>query len=426
MGDIRLPFEERDLRPLRVMFLDLNSYFASVQQAENPELRGKPVGVCAVPGDSSFLIAASTEAKALGVKTLMRIGDAKQLCPELILVNGGHGIYSDYHDRILEAVESVLPVDQVKSIDEMQFRLIGVEREPKEAERLAMRMKQAIWDQVSPALSCSIGVAPNSFLAKLATDLQKPNGLVIIHGHELPERLAGLQLMEFCGINRRMLARMQAHGIFDAADLIARSKQELVQAFGSVYGERWYYMLRGHEVEGTMRQRQSLGHSHVLPPDLRHEEGVREVLLRLLQKASARLRASQLWATTMNISVSGKKGWDAHIRFPATQDSVRLTREALALFEHHTFVAPMKVSIGFNDLLEAEGVTLSLFEQEEMPRIQLNHAVDKVNQQFGKNSIYLAAMHRAKDTAEERIAFQKTSLFDEGARKKRVRRSPEG
>ena len=73
----------------------------------------------------------------------------------------------------------------------------------------------------------------------------------------------------------------------------------------------------------------------------------------------------------------------------------------------------------FNDLLVAEGVTLSLFEQEEMPRIQLNQAVDRVNQQFGKNSIYLAAMHRAKDTAEERIAFQKTSLFDEGARKKR-------
>jgi len=419
-----LPFELRDERPLRILYLDLNSFFASVQQAEDPSLRNRPVGVCAVQADSSFLIAASYEAKAYGIKTGTQIGEAKRLCPDLVLVSGGHGIYTQYHDRILEALDHVLPVDSVNSVDEMQFRLIGTEREPIEAERLAMAMKHRIWEDVSPALNCSIGIAPNAFLAKLATDLQKPNGLVMIHGHELPDRLRGLRLTEFCGINKRMAARLNSHGIFTSDDLIAKDMKELMRAFGSVMGERWYYLLRGHEVEHKTKQNQSLGHSHVLPPDLRTDAGCKEVLIRLIQKASARLRSTGLYARAMNVQVSGmRKSWTLHVRLSPTQDSVKMTQEFLKSWAEKDFVAPIKVGVTFPDLIEKETVTFSLFEQEEVPRLKLNEAVDSVNRRFGKNSIFLAGMTHAKDTAEERIAFQKTHLFDEGGEKK-SRREP--
>lgn len=418
--------ETIDSRPLRVMFLDLNSYFASVQQAERPELRGKPVGVCAVQADSSFLIAASYEAKAFGVKTGTRIGDAKRMCPGLILVSGGHRIYSQYHDRILDAVETVLPIDRVCSIDEMQFRLIGKEQQPDEAEKLAMRMKKAIWEQVSPAIHCSIGVAPNGFLAKLATDLQKPNGLVFIHGHELPDRLAPLGLTEFTGINRRMEARLNAKGIFSAADLIKLSRTELTAAFGSIWGERWWYLLRGYELETKTGENQSLGHSHVLPPDLRTDQGAREVMLRLIQKASARLRASGLYASSLSLHVRGiRRSWDAHTRLSPTHDSVRINSEAMRLWEKRDFDVPTQVGLTFRELLPLEQVTFSLFEEGQPDNERLNQAVDVINHKFGKNTIYIAGMHQAKDTAEERIAFQKTSLFDEGGEKShRKRKSP--
>src|SRR5579859_5885587 len=116
MVDAHLPIELRE-RPLKYLFLDLNSYFASVEQQEFPELRGKPVAVVPVMADTSFVIAASYEAKRFGVKTLTQIGEAKQLCPDLICVTGHHSMYSAYHKRVIETVEKVLPIDEVRSID---------------------------------------------------------------------------------------------------------------------------------------------------------------------------------------------------------------------------------------------------------------------------------------------------------------------
>ena len=127
----------RDERPLRVLFLDLNAYFASVEQQERPELRGRPIAVVPVMADTSFVIAASYDAKKFGIKTGTQIGEAKALCPELELVDARPPLYVGYHNRIIEVAESVLPVDKVCSIDEMRFRLIGTERSPECAVELA-------------------------------------------------------------------------------------------------------------------------------------------------------------------------------------------------------------------------------------------------------------------------------------------------
>lgn len=416
---IRLPLEDRDPRPLRILYLDLNAYFASVQQAENPELRGIPVAVVPVVADTSFLIAASYEAKAFGCKTGMRIGDAKKLCPHIKLVTGGHGIYTDYHHRVLEAVETVLPVEQVYSIDEMQIRLMGEECKKENAMVLAREIKDAIHRHVSEVIHCSIGIAPNGFLAKLGTDLQKPDGLTVIEAHELPDRLKGLSLTEFTGINRRMAARLQAKGIFTSDDLVGQSKEALRAAFGSVWGERWWYLLRGYEIASSHKENQSIGHSHVLAPELRNSTDAREILQRLLQKAAKRLRAQNLYATHLSIAVSGtKKGWEAHSHVEPTQDSVGLNLAAMAMWETADFSGPMKVSVTLSGLRPPDQVTRSLFDQESPDRQRLNVSVDKLNEKFGRNTIYLAGMHHATDKAEDRIAFRKTTLTDGAAKPK--------
>jgi DNA polymerase IV len=402
-----------DARPLRVLFLDLNAYFASVEQAERPELRGRPIAVVPVLADTTFVIAASYEAKAFGIRTGTRVDKARELCPEIELVLGRHALYAHYHDLVIQAVETVLPVHRVCSVDEMAFRLIGKERRRDEAERIARRLKSAIRQHVSPALACSIGIAPNQFLAKLATEFQKPDGLVVLEASDLPDALRGRRLTEFPGINRKMEARLKAHGVFTSDDLVERSELELRQAFGSVVGERWWGLIRGHELEADVRPQQSLGHSHVLPPRLRTDQGCRDVLLRLAEKAAARLRATGFWATHMSVHVGGKPGWHAETTLPPTQDSVTVTEHLLALWQGRAFASPLSCGVTFTGLVQAGYVTPSLFD-ETVPRAKLSHAVDRMNQRFGKHSVYLAGLGKAKDTAEERIAFHKTSLFSEG------------
>ncbi|MCW5936519.1 MAG: hypothetical protein KIT11_04340 [Fimbriimonadaceae bacterium] len=413
MVDARLPFEFKDERPLRALFLDLNAYFASVEQAERPELRGRPVIVVPLMADTTFAIAASYEAKRFGIKTGTRVGEAKLLCPDLVLVEARPPLYVHYHHRVLEVCEDVLPIEKVCSIDEMRFQLIGKERQPEEAKAIARRLKKAIRERVAENMSCSIGIAPNGFLAKLATEFEKPDGLATIQSHELPDRLKGLKLTTFPGINTRTEARLKGAGIFTSDDMLARSPAQLRRAFGSVGGERWYYLLRGYQLDRENATNKSLGHSNVLAPELRTDQGCRDVLLRLAHKASARLRKNGLWAQRISIGVSGKRSWHAEGPLPPTQDSVTVTERLLELWEGRDFEGPIKVGVTFTHLAEPTGFTPSLFD-DTIARAEMSRAVDRINQKFGKNSVYLASIEKAKDRASEKIAFNKTWLFSEG------------
>jgi DNA polymerase-4 len=364
--------------------------------------------------DTTCILASSYEAKRCGVKTGTSVAEAKSLCPDIQLLIARPALYVSYHDRIVEAVGTVLPVDKVRSIDEMQFRLIGREREPENAAAIGRELKRAIREKVGDTLSCSVGIAPNAFMAKLGTELQKPDGLVVLEAKDLPGRVLQLELTGFTGINKKTAVRLNAAGIFTAADLYAADPKGLVTAFGSVVGGRWWYLLRGYELELPEQERKSLGHSHVLPPEMRTDQGCREVLLRLMQKASARLRKEGLWAGSMDVFVRGrKKSWRAPLRLPPSQDTVTFNEHFLRAWEGRDFEQPYIVGVTFGGLAHAEEVTPSLFDPTR-DRAALNSAVDSLNRRFGKNTIYLAGMEHAKDAAPERIAFRKTDLFSEG------------
>jgi DNA polymerase IV len=260
MVDKNLPFEVAK-RPLKSLFLDLNAYFASVEQQEDPSLRGRPVAVVPTMADSTSVIAASYEAKRYGIKCGTKVGDARLACPDLVVITGQHKAYTAYHKRIIKACEQVLPVDKVCSIDEMRFVLLGSESSPGAARDLALQMKKSIRENVGEYITSSIGIAPNHFLSKLATDMQKPDGLVIIQSDDLPHRLYNLELTDFCGINRRMKIRLNAAGIFSVQQMMEASKGELTRAFGSILGEKYWFQLRGQDIDEPERPQKSLGHS---------------------------------------------------------------------------------------------------------------------------------------------------------------------
>jgi hypothetical protein len=154
--------------------------------------------------ESAVAIAASYAAKAFGIKTGTLMRDARQLCPAVVPVQANHRLYTEYHERILKAVDTCLPVEKVCSIDEMACKLMGTERQVPVARQLAVKVKRALREQVGECLTCSIGIAPNVFLGKVGSDLQKPDGLVVITKHDLPDILLHLELQDIYGIGKRM------------------------------------------------------------------------------------------------------------------------------------------------------------------------------------------------------------------------------
>ncbi len=307
---------------LSTLFLDLNSYFASVEQNERPSLRGRPVAVVPMMTDATCAIAASYEAKAYGVKTGTKIYDAKKMCPQLVCVLARHDVYVDYHHRVRAATEKHIPITKIWSIDEFHCDLVGRERKPENAAKIAQQIKQQICADIGPAVKCSIGLAPNSFLAKVATDLQKPDGLVLLHPEDLPGRLLDLSLTDLPGINVRMEERLHRAGIKTVEALWHTSPKQARAVWGSVGGERFWYWLHGYDVPHQDTNSCMVGHSRVLDPAMRTPEAARVMTRRLLFKAALRLRRMKFHAGALSLSVRMLDGrrWAYDADFPAAHD----------------------------------------------------------------------------------------------------------
>ena len=395
---------------LNALYVDFNSYFASVEQQLVPELRGKPIGVLAVMAETTCCIAASYEAKAFGVKTGTIVSEARKLCPNIVFVEARPPLYVQYHHKLIDIVESCTHVEKVLSIDEMVCKLTGSQQQPENALKLAARIKQVITKNAGDYIKCSIGIAPNTYLAKVASNLQKPDGCVLIEPHELPQRLFGLKLRDLNGIGKQMEARLNRYRISTVEQLYAANRQQLQTAWGSIEGERMYEKLRGLEPYYVKNTRSSLGHSHVLPPEQRNEAGVRAVLHRLLQKACMRMRSYDLLASRISVKVKFRNmpSWNMESAISATDNTLRLI-DALETFLQHypqTRHEPYAVGVSFSGLLTAEEVARDLFQIEPLENEKkLNQAIDTLNLKFGKNTIYFGGAHAALKDAPMRIAF---------------------
>ncbi len=410
------------------LFLDLNSYFASVEQELNPALRNRPVAIVPMHADTTCCIAASYEAKAFGVKTGTQVGEAKRMCPGLVLVEGRHEVYVDYHHRIVQAVESCVPVTCVMSIDEMACRLIGREQPLLAAMQRAREVKAAIREQVGSTLRCSVGLAPNRYLAKIAGDMEKPDGLMALTQDLLPHALLRLELRDLVGVGRRMEERLHAHGIRSMAALLACSPEQLRNAWGNIHGERLWHWLRGADFsDPEVEDPKSMGHQHVLPPEMRTVAGAYSVAQKLLHKAAMRLRAARMWAGGMTLTLrfavpeqkSGTKykagipqqGASHALRLVECQDTQTLIEGLQKLWDQRPqgsqWQKPFLVSVTLTDLVPDALHTLSLFsaEEGELQREQVARIMDGINAKYGTHTLYFGGMHLARASAPTRIAF---------------------
>lgn len=403
-----------DLAQLRYLFIDMNAYFASAEQEARPELRGRPVAVAAIMVETTCCIAVSYEAKACGVKTGMRVGEARRLCRELVVVEARPMNYVRLHHKLIRAIETVLPIDAVKSIDEMACRLTGRQQEPSVAIALAKAMKAAIRRHAGQTLSCSVGIAPNRFLAKVASDMRKPDGLTLIRRSDLPNRLHALQLSDLPGIGPQMLKRLNRRGIWSVMQLCRLSQEELREIWNGIVGVRWWHWLRGDDLPEPPTRRATVGHSHVLPPELRNDVGARSVAVKLLHRAAARMRRLGYFAGRLSVAVfniGADRGWEGTAKLGRCRDTSTMLAVLADLWSNRPQGGtPLRVAVTLFDLAAASTVARSLFE-EDRQRDRLSKIVDQVNERFGATRLYFAPMFEAHDAAPVRIAF--TQVPDE-------------
>lgn len=419
------------------LHIDLNSFFASVEQQLHPEYRGKPTAVVGTMADTGTIIAASYECKAKGVKTLTKVGEARKAIPDIILVNGSHSVYAEYSHKISEAIERVCPVAHTPSIDEAVCQLMGREREPRRARQIALDIKQAIKDDVGETLRCSIGMAPNRYLAKIASDMQKPDGLIGLLPSQLPRAVANLDLRDLPGVGARTEVRLNAKGIRTMPELLALDRNGMHKLWDSVWGDRLYHWLRGHNTgdDGAPVPndvQKSLGHSHVLGPEHRSQAGSWAVAHKLLHKAAMRLRMEKFCASTLAVTIkyaltreeidrvaqtrkvkqhtSGIKqtAWGMEARFRPCQDTLTLLEALQGMWnqrpngpEHQR---PFFVGVTLRNLIPEDEMQAMLFE-EPGNRNQLSATMDKLNLKYGHSTLHFAGMLAARDSAPTRIAF---------------------
>ncbi len=392
-----------------IFHIDADAYFASVEQACNPFLRGKPVVVCGQPIKKGIVTAASYEAKKLGIKTGMPYFEAKQLLPQGIYVPGDIPKYIDFSIKLLKIYLDYTPIVEPYSIDEVFLDLTG-QSNPK---AIATEIKQRVHTETG--VTVSIGAASNKLVAKIASDYQKPNGLCIIKAGEEEAFLAPQPAKNCPGIGRKTteaLAKML--NVHTFADLVNVPEEKLRLLFG-INGSKLYLAARGIDDSPVIAldklpQEKSMGHETTFPDWISSKEQLKSIIWELVAKVSFRLREKKLLAQGVRIRIKtesyGKPPKSHDRKLPrATANEKELASIAIEMFlKYWNYHAIKGVGVTVYNLvsLETTGEQLSLFDPDSMLDTNLVAAMDALKQKYGAGIIMHGTNSIIKETTLKR------------------------
>ncbi|MFH0891617.1 MAG: DNA polymerase IV [Candidatus Falkowbacteria bacterium] len=396
-----------------IMHIDMNSYFASVEQQANPFLRGKPVGVCAYLSPRGCIIASSKEAKAFGIKTGSTVAEARALCPSVILLENEPAKYRATTERIFRILEEYTDRMEPYSIDEAFLDLSGWSKDLKAAAEIAKTIRGRIKKEAGEYLACSIGLARTKFLAKFAGDTAPKGGMVAITGENLDAVLAGRALTDAWGINTRMEARFNSLGIRSLSDLKNYDGVRIRRSLGR-YGYYLWAGVNGIEITSVLAGApppKSVGHSYCLPKKTADKKYLGSVLYKLCEKTGRRLRASGMEARNITVGLS-YVGEGGEGRSRKTADTMFTTEEiaaeALAFLAGCRLLMPVRLlAVSVSALAPVTG-QMSLFGGREKGK-NLSRALDRINDKFGEYTVARGRMFGREDAARDRIGFRKIS-----------------
>ncbi len=394
------------------MHIDLNSCFAIIEQQANRLIRNKPVAVAAYDTPGGMVLAASYEAKKLGIKLGVNVREARELCRDVIVLMPDPSKYRDAHRRFREVLLQYTNEVTPKSIDEFIIDFSGspVLRNGRDLSEVGKEIKEKIKVSLGEYVTVNIGIAPNRFLAKVGAGMNKPDGLNVITGQNLRHTFSGLELMDLPGINVRYEARLNIHGIYTPLQFLDADGDCLKKlVFKSKVGMDWYYRLRGWEVDDVNWGRKSYGHQYALSHKTTDRQYLSQLLMKLCEKTGRRLRASghtaggiHLWLTFANHGYWGK-GKKTYGQMYATQDIYLQARKLLNQILLPADVTNMSVSV--YSLTPCDPEQLGLFDGTRMDKRLLAHAADAINDRYGEFTVVPAIMANMDDLILDRIAF---------------------
>jgi len=381
------------------LYLDFDGFFASVMQQAMPGLRGRPVGVIPFETSAAYstvVIACSKEAKAMGCKNVMPVPDALKICPDLVLVTQRPDLFRRAHNALLNEIYCEIPIETVKSIDELTCKLDPAAIA--DPESLAQRIKRRIRRNIGEQITCSIGFAANRLLAKIACKVDKPNGVTIWRPESMPEPLFALPLADIPGVGKRMEARLAEAAITTTRDLWHTQPKQLRALWHNVNGERLWYALHGYDLHALPTARGMFGHGRVLPPRWRDFEHAQSCSRLLLTKAERRMRRGGYYAGRLGLWLDNRGGsWFGQRELPCVQDDQAclaalgvLWRKARDQLPARTQI--IRLGVTLSELSPADKRQLDMFLDDDAERRKcenLTNTIDGLNRKFGKRVVTL-------------------------------------
>ncbi len=376
-----------------ILHIDMNSYFATVEQQANPYLRGKPVGVKGSHAKRTIIAAASVEAKKFGVKTAMPEHEARKICPDLIVVVGEPRKYSFVTKKFIEIFDRYTDVVEIFSIDEAFLDVTETAKFFGGAEKLARSIKNDIRNEIGEWLTCSVGIGPNKFLAKLGSDLEKPDGLVIINEKNKDEILLSCELTDFCGIANRIEKRLNYLNIFSVSDLRNADDFVLKKEFG-VYGLKIKRMAWGIDsskvgVWQDQPDAKSFGHSRTLNKDVTKKDEMLGQLYLLSEKVAKRMRNEGYFGKEVGIWIRYKDFTGAGKRHRIgywINDGHEIFRAASEILDTLNIWQPVR-AMGVYVKRITKDVPYSLFEKDRKGEKMLE-MMDEINNKYGEETLF--------------------------------------
>jgi len=377
--------------PSLQMHVDINSCFASIEQLANPLLQGKPVAVAAYTNDNAVILAASREAKILGIKTGTKVGEAKKICSKIIVLPPDTKKYRAINKKLKNVLDYFCAKVVAKSIDE--FTLNFNESTENNLKKVALDIKKKIANEIGEWLTVSIGIGPNRFLAKTMSGLQKPDGLVIINNENFESIYKGLDLMKLNGINWRTKLRLQINGIEDVWDFYQADINKLKSIFHSVLANYWYSRLRGIEIDGKDRLfEKTYSGIFSLKIKAKNKADLLPIIYQIAIKISKKLLKRKRKIGKLILVLKCKQGWwQKIIKLPRGLDGGLEIYKSVILKINNDFSNEVsKVILIATEPSIKNGIQIDVFGEVDK-LIKIDMGLKLVNDKYGDGTIMLAS-----------------------------------
>ena len=379
--------------PRAIILVDMNAFFASVEQQLNPEWKGRPVAV--TNGEQgTCIITCSYEARAYGIYTGMRLKQAYQLCPGLIQAPSRPHNYVKVSTAIMESLKSITPDLEVYSVDEAFLDVTKCQKLHGTPIEIAYRVKRVV-EKASGGLHCSIGVSGDKTTAKYAAKYQKPNGLTVIPPWEAREWLHDVPLTDLWGIGKGIGKFLEKHGVITCGDMQKLPISVLGQRFGNP-GKRIWYQAQGldpEKVHTTVPDPKSIGHGKVMPPNTLDRETIHVYLLHMSQKVVARLRRYGLYATRFMMGVRSNHQWIGNVFHHSTPThDIHPLKRFISLLLNEIWQGEPVSAVQVTAIDPRSSTQMDLFSEDENDFEPTNQAIDAINTRFGEMTITSARL----------------------------------